>query len=385
MFDSIDLPMLDVPFPEKETPNKKLLDKVKDNVSSLAGLKYAAYELMAKGLDELESKIREDAGQWKEGFSQHKKDYDTITAGHGGLRTKELNDQIEHFEKKRFEAQSKLKSIELAATELNRQMKLRKEKIAFIQDRRGRIATLRAKKVKEILKSVPRLRISLKPNSNRESYMEFLDQAVSMKGSHQKPRIIESICNNIDPFQLAELIRSNDHTTIKNLSKTGDWAQRILEQFRAEPSTSYEIETVPTDDYLEIALDVNGEIRPLEKLSVGQKATVIVSLSLVEGSSPVLFDQPEDALYSPFIVEHIVHLVKASKDKRQFIFATHNPNIAVGPDLDLGIILEGSSSETAIKASGAMDDAETNKLVVLYLEGGEDAIRGRLKEYGFIR
>jgi hypothetical protein len=82
-------------------------------------------------------------------------------------------------------------------------------------------------------------------------------------------------------------------------------------------------------------------------------------------------------------VENIVQLVKASKDKRQFIFATHNPNIAVGPDLDLGIVLEGSSNETSIKAAGGMDDTETNRLVVLYLEGGEKAIRERLKEYGF--
>jgi hypothetical protein len=207
-----------------------------------------------------------------------------------------------------------------------------------------------------------------------------------MKGSHQKPRIIEAICDNIDPFQLAELIRKGDYEGIEKLTKIGTWSQKILDQLRGDPSISYEIETIPTDDYLEISLDVGkSEIRPLDKLSVGQKATVIVSLSLVEGSSPILFDQPEDALYSPFIVENIVQLVKASKDKRQFIFATHNPNIAVGPDLDLGIILEGSSKETTIKASGGMDDVETNKLVVLYLEGGENAIRGRLREYGFNR
>lgn len=383
-FDNMESPILDAPFPDKDTPNKELLTKCKGFASEITDLKKSAIEFINKGVLEIETKIRNEAVLWKADYEKHEKEYTDITAGHEGLKTREIHDQIESFTKKRSETQAKLKLIDSAENEYKKRIKIRNEYIASIKDRKTRIATLRGRKVKEIIKNVPRLRIILKPNANREEYKTFLHGVLSMQGSNQKPRIIETICNNIDPFDLAELVRANDYDKIGKLTTIGTWATKVVEQLRADPSTTYKLETIPTEDSLEISLDVgNGEFRPLEKLSTGQKATVIVSLSLVEGSSPILFDQPEDALYSPFIVENIVHLVKASKDKRQFIFATHNPNIAVGPDLDLGIILEGSSNTTSIKASGGMDDAETNKLVVMYLEGGEDAIRERLREYGF--
>jgi ABC-type lipoprotein export system ATPase subunit len=383
-FEKMDLPTLDVPFPEKETPNKNVVDKCKGYASELTELKSSTLETILRGLDEIETKIKKDASLWRTEYDKHNKEYGELTAGHNGLKTKELNDQIESLGRKKFDTQAKLNSIDLAEKEYNRLIKIRNEYIATIKDKKTRIATSRERKVKEIIKNVPRLRIVLRPNANRDDYKALLQESVSMKGSNQKQNTIETICREIDPFQLAELVRANNYMLIDNKTQIGNWAQKIVEQLRADPSLTYKIEAIPTDDYLEISLDVgNDNFRPLEKLSTGQKATVIVSLSLVEGSSPILFDQPEDALYSPFIVENIVQLVKASKDKRQFIFATHNPNIAVGPDLDLGIVLEGSSNETSIKAAGGMDDTETNRLVVLYLEGGEKAIRERLKEYGF--
>jgi ABC-type lipoprotein export system ATPase subunit len=384
-FENIDFPILDIPFPEKRTPNKDVLKKCKDIASEVSELKKAATDLIMKGIDDLEKRIRSEAAAWKLEFEKHNKEYEEITAGHGGLKTKELNDKIEHYGKMRFDAQAKLKSIELAEEQYKRLLKTRNENIAKIKDQRSRIATLRSKKVKEITKTLPRLRIVLKPNAHRDEYRDFLMEAISMKGSHQKQPHIETISNLVDPFSLAELVRNNDYEQLEKQTKIGSsWASKVIEQLRAVPSTSYQLESIRTEDHFEISLDIGGgNFRALDKLSTGQKATVIVSLSLVEGSSPILFDQPEDALYSPFIVENIVQLVKSYKDKRQFIFATHNPNIAVGSDLDLGIVLEGSSSETVIKAAGGMDDFETNRLVVLYLEGGEQAVRERLKEYGF--
>lgn len=383
-FDNMEFPILDIPFPANDMPNKELINKCKDHASEITEIKKSAFELISKGIADIDTKIRNEGQVWKAEYEKHNKEYADITAGHEGLKTKELNDQIELLKKQRAGAQAKLNSIGSAEEEYKRRIKIRDQYIATIRDRKARIATSRGQKVKEIIKNVPRLRIILQPNANRDEFKSFLQEVLSMKGSNQKPRIIELICNNIEPFELAKLVRTNDYEQIEKQTSVGTWASKVVEQLRADPSITYKIEAIPTEDYLEISLDVgNRDFRTLEKLSTGQKATVIVSLSLVEGSSPILFDQPEDALYLPFIVENIVHLVKASKDKRQFIFATHNPNIAVGPDLDLGIVLEGSANETSIKAAGGMDDTETNRLVVLYLEGGEPAIRQRLKEYGF--
>jgi hypothetical protein len=382
-FDRMELPLLDVPLLEKDTPNKDLVVRCKNYASELTSLKNSALEMMMKGLEDIERKIKQDARTWKADYQKHEDKYAEITKAVGGLKTKEINDQLELLGKKRFDTQAILTKIDTAEKEYRRLLKIRDENIALIRDRKARIATLRRVKVKEILKTVPRLQIVLKPDGNKDDYKAFLSENINMRGSHQKEQIIDSISETIDPFRLADLVRANDSKQIESLTGIGEWAQKIVEQLRADPSTMFGIQAIAFDDYLEISLEVEKRnYRPLEKLSTGQKATVIVSLSLIEGPFPILFDQPEDALYSPFIFENIVQLVKASKDKRQFIFATHNPNIAVGPDLDLGIVLEGSSTETSVAASGGMDDAKINELVVLHLEGGEQAIRARLKEYG---
>jgi hypothetical protein len=251
----------------------------------------------------------------------------------------------------------------------------------LIKDRKQRVTILRRKKVKDILKSVDKLKITLTPDGYRKNYLDFITKV--LVGSRARADQINSICANIHPVEFAQIIRNENIDQLDKLANLGmDWAKRVIEQFRADLSNIYRVESLPIEDLLEISFEVDDNVyRPLEKLSTGQKATVIVSLSLVEGSSPIIFDQPEDALYSPFIFSNIVKLVRNSKKNRQFIFATHNANIAVGSGLDLGIVLDGSSTETVVRASGGLDDSDTKKLVILHLEGGKPAILKRLDAY----
>ena len=225
------------------------------------------------------------------------------------------------------------------------------------------------------------MKIELTSDGHREKYLAFLKTALT--GTRARTDMVESLGKKIHPIEFASLIRANKKNEISN--KTGisiDWVNTIVNKFNAEPANIYKIESTPVEDLIEIFFAVEKDkYRPLEKLSTGQKATVIVSLSLVEGTSPIIFDQPEDALYSPFIFEYIVQLVRDTKNKRQFIFATHNPNIAIGAGLDLALVLEGSSDETTIQASGGLDDEETRNLIILHLEGGKPAIRRRLDAY----
>ena len=161
------------------------------------------------------------------------------------------------------------------------------------------------------------------------------------------------------------------------------WAQALINQVQAHPEFLDKIEATPVADLIEISFKVApGQYRPLEKLSTGQKATVIVLLTMVEGNNPIIFDQPEDALYTPFIYTDVVKALRREKDKRQFILATHNPNIAVGADTDLGIVLEGTSSQASVQASGGLDDKHTQGLLLWHLEGGEQALKSRNVKFG---
>ena len=161
------------------------------------------------------------------------------------------------------------------------------------------------------------------------------------------------------------------------------WSSTLIDQVKANPSFLYRLQTVEIEDLLEIGFKVGrGIYKPLEKLSSGQKATVIVLLTMVEGKYPIIFDQPEDALYTPCIYTEVVKTLREGKDQRQFILATHNSNIAIAGDSDYSIVIDGSSNSTSVEATGGLEDYETKSLMLLHLEGGKEAFISRKQKFG---
>ena len=119
----------------------------------------------------------------------------------------------------------------------------------------------------------------------------------------------------------------------------------------------------------------------MEELSGGSKCTAILSVALVEGDCPLIVDQPEDALDNPFIFGTIVQTVRRTKQNRQYLFATHNPNIAVTGDADLIYCLAATAEQGNVDRRGSIDEITTRDRVVANLEGGTDAFRLRTQKY----
>jgi ABC-type cobalamin/Fe3+-siderophores transport system ATPase subunit len=138
-------------------------------------------------------------------------------------------------------------------------------------------------------------------------------------------------------------------------------------------------------DCVTVELDVgNGVYKPMNELSGGSKCTAILSVALVEGSCPLIVDQPEDALDNPFVFEQIVKTVRRSKRERQYIFATHNSNIAVSSDAELIYCLKATASEGGVEKEGSIDEISTKDRVVANLEGGRSAFRLRSQKYDIV-
>ena len=129
----------------------------------------------------------------------------------------------------------------------------------------------------------------------------------------------------------------------------------------------------------------------LDDLSTGQKATAVLLLLLLESDAPLIVDQPEDDLDNRFITEGIVPKMREEKQRRQFIFSTHNANIPVLGDAELIVGLtpsgegESDSGRAAIKQDhiGSIDCSGVRSLVEDILEGGKDAFETRRQKYGF--
>ena len=107
-----------------------------------------------------------------------------------------------------------------------------------------------------------------------------------------------------------------------------------IEELDLPPTTSIRLHTAPAAN--------PPAWQALEELSTGQQATVVLLPLLLKSDAPLIVDQPEDDLDNRFIIEGIVPRMRDEKQRRQFIFSTHNPNIPVLGDAELIVGLTAS-------------------------------------------
>lgn len=140
------------------------------------------------------------------------------------------------------------------------------------------------------------------------------------------------------------------------------------------------------DVQLNVAQKGKGvDLRRLEDLSKGQRATALLLLLLGASSSPLVIDQPEDDLDNRFIYDGIVTRLRDLKGSRQIIVSTHNANVPVLGDADLVIALEGDGRNgwPAPDGIGSLDATSVRAYAEDLLEGGRDAFSARQHLYGF--
>lgn len=150
------------------------------------------------------------------------------------------------------------------------------------------------------------------------------------------------------------------------------------------------LEEIQLGDSVEVRLNVAADrqeaaYKPLEALSTGQRCTAILHLLMLENDEPLLVDQPEDNLDNAFIADRIVAEMREQKCRRQFIFATHNPNIPVFGDAEWIGALESDRDRANLpdERVGSIDKQTVQIAVKQILEGGRQAFETRRIKYGF--
>ncbi|MCB9434107.1 MAG: AAA family ATPase [Ardenticatenaceae bacterium] len=144
--------------------------------------------------------------------------------------------------------------------------------------------------------------------------------------------------------------------------------------------TLLELEHLQIQDLPIIMLD--GE--PIEELSPGQRCSTLIPIILLESSSPLIIDQPEDNLDNKLVFDLVVDILRSLKQKRQIIVATHNPNIPVSGDAEQVVVYETiSKDKCTISTQGSIDDDAVVDKIKAIMEGSEDAFRIRAQKYGY--
>mgnify|MGYP000973119063 CR=1 FL=1 len=135
------------------------------------------------------------------------------------------------------------------------------------------------------------------------------------------------------------------------------------------------------DDYFSLRTNVFFNDRSMEKLSMGQKGTVLLKLFLAEGEYPLIVDQPEDNLDNKFIYNELVGAFRDAKVERQIIIATNNANLLVNTDAEQVIVAEFDNNKIFYEC-GSLENPNTRAKIIPILEGGKRAFREREEKYG---
>ncbi len=195
----------------------------------------------------------------------------------------------------------------------------------------------------------------------------------------------------LSPIGLARACQQGAESVETEFGISGVQAERLA---NASPETLMLIEelALPTTTDIELNVAPQGETanwQALDRLSTGQKATAVLLLLLLDADAPLVVDQPEDDLDNRFITEGIVPRMRDGKQRRQFVFSTHNANIPVLGDAELILGLtpsgeaEGGRAKIKLEHRGSIDVGPVRALVEELLEGGEEAFERRRRKYGF--
>ena len=244
-----------------------------------------------------------------------------------------------------------------------------------------------ARKVSQQLSD--RVRVEVTAAGNREPLFKLLRDEIGGRMSEALDRLKTAPELSITHFvnacrSGAEALRDSYDMTPSQAERLADGEVEVfmqIEELELKPTTAIHLNTAQTGE--------PPAWQPLEDLSTGQKATAILLLLLLDSSAPLIVDQPEDDLDNRFITEGIVPRMREEKQRRQFIFSTHNANIPVLGDAELIVGLTATGEAVGGRARvepehmGSIDSPSVRELVEEILEGGREAFETRRRKYGF--
>jgi chromosome segregation protein len=130
---------------------------------------------------------------------------------------------------------------------------------------------------------------------------------------------------------------------------------------------------------------------PFSQASEGQQAAALLELLLRQDAGTLIIDQPEEDLDNRVIMR-IAKLLQTTKQRRQLLFATHNPNFVVNGDADKVVVLHAGDTSAAfgvarprvsIDVDGAIETPAVRLAITDTMEGGREAFELRGRKYQF--
>lgn len=212
------------------------------------------------------------------------------------------------------------------------------------------------------------LKISIGFKEQKAQFVEKL-KAV-FRGSGLRDSTYQSL---VEQFQDFIEIYKNPKTVkeIVNENMLGNFNRRFKENL--SDLLTFQVENKVTIEYKD---------KPLDKHSLGQRASALILFLLAQKENDVLIiDQPEDDLDNQTIYDEVIKELLKLKGNMQFIFATHNANIPVLGDSEKIIVCSFEDAEKIALNDGSIDTTSVQQDIIRIMEGGQDAFNRRKNIY----
>ncbi len=375
----------------KEIPNAASFSPLRSAFEDFGSRAKNLLTSIQKELEGLEAKMTGAENVWKEGKAKIESEMNTALNSLPELAGKpghEIGRQFVQNQKQIEAIIPKQKNLE-QYQKLIQELENERKSLLSEWNRTNNNQFLKMKEVVKRINSGPlkgKLRIDLQATGNRSALRAFLEKLDGI-GSKKiewvdKPEqlLMESF---VSALRLGE-------EALLNIYREYGMSPGVAKQLAGlDLEKTLQLEEIQLFDSIEIRLNVaHGlaeEFKILRDLSTGQRCTAILYLLMLENEELLLVDQPEDNLDNAFIADRIVSEMREQKCKRQFLFATHNPNIPVFGDAEWIGALEAERSHTILRDEyvGSIDKESVQKAVEQILEGGKQAFETRRIKYGF--
>lgn len=380
---------------DTDTPNAKKISLQRKSLLRLRQKFDDAKAKLESALKSTSKGLKDYVKSWQSEFQTAKDKHQEVIRSAGvanaSALTSELNKVIAQIEQiKKYLKKAK----DAAAEKANIENKLWKTLIPNYNKCFVEIFKKRLDKSDKLTKDLDGfVRISVRQMVDRTDFSEAVTSLA--RGSSLRRPELQEIVAAMTPLELTKYIVAKNAKGLAQYAEIKEdkaltliehvWAKTTDDEGNQRLSSLYSIIFTDLKDQVIVELKVQDEMyKPMEELSVGSKCTAILSIALVEGRCPLIVDQPEDALDNPFVFEQIVKTVRQSKEGRQYIFATHNSNVAVASDADLIYCLKATASHGGIDKRGSIDQISTRDRVVANLEGGRNAFALRSQKYDIV-
>jgi len=218
------------------------------------------------------------------------------------------------------------------------------------------------------------------------SERQLIIDVITRHTTGQRTQMVAAVgAENFSPRAFVAAVRGGTD----ELAKLGIKGAQALGLINAGEPMLRELEELSVGHAVEVLLDISSdatrELKKMDDLSKGQRATALLLLLLGASTAPLVIDQPEDDLDNRFVYDGVVQHLRKLKGVRQVIASTHNANVPVLGDAELIVALEsdGQHGRPTQDGVGSLDDASIRSLVENILEGGPAAFNARQHLYGF--